>query len=387
MTNTNIDYIEKFNEVWKKSQQLLGEQITPRILVGGKTGVGKSSVLNAMMGKDVYEIGVLPTTRKNDEHIWESLDGDIKVIDAPGFGEANEPQSSENKYEDNIKKLAQLEAHIFLLVLKCDDRALDLESKYLEKWKNDPILRELPVILVINQIDKMKPTRDWNPKELNLKVPITEKEKNIRYYIDYVASLENFSDYFYNSTKGHVVPISAGESFNDPYQYGIEELREKIYEALPESAKTLFARAAEIKKKEANRIIRNYSASCAGAVAVNFTPASDAFIIAPIQIAMIINLGKLYNLDITKSAASGIVTSLGLSLAGPVICQTIVSFIPVIKNLVGPPLAFGLTYSIGRAVSELFAQGKTMATKEELKDLAKKYGEEGRRAADEYIAN
>lgn len=86
-------------EVWGKVQELLGEQIKPRLLVGGKTGVGKSSLLNAILGKDVYETGVIPTTKNNCDQIWESRGGDIIVVDVPGFGEANAPEFTDETFK------------------------------------------------------------------------------------------------------------------------------------------------------------------------------------------------------------------------------------------------------------------------------------------------
>ena len=173
-----------FEEMWEKVQEILGEHVKQRIMVGGKTGVGKSSALNALMGKHVYETGVLPTTRTIDETIWETEDGDIVVVEVPGLGEAKAPELEDEGYKECIKNLAQLKAHLFILVLKCDDRALELENTFMDKVKSEPLLRELPVIVVINQIDKITPVRDWAPDKLNLKTPKTEKEKNIRSFVD-----------------------------------------------------------------------------------------------------------------------------------------------------------------------------------------------------------
>ena len=380
MDETNLDHNlkgydmqapdpQKVKEIWEKVQQLLGEEIRPRIMVAGKSGVGKSSLLNAMLGKDVYEIGVLPTTRANLEGIWHSDSGEIVVIDVPGLGEADAPglvgdDGKTQSYEENVRQLSDLHAHLLMLILKCDDRALELESTLLKSWRSHESIRQLPVITAINQIDKMKPAREWDPQRLNLRTPATDKEKNIRTYVDYVASLSAFEA---PELHRHIVPVSAGECHDDPYQYGIENLRLKIYELLPDSAKTIFARAAELTLQEGERIVNYYSMACASAVASNFVPGSDAIVLAPIQIAMIVHLGKLHNIQVTKGVVAGLLSSLGLSFSGRFIFQSLISFLPFAKNLVGPPLAFGLTYNLGRVVSRLFSLGKTEASMEELK--------------------
>jgi len=368
-----IDKYEKksISELWSQAQSLAGDEIiTPRIIVAGKTGVGKSSLLNSLLKNNVYETGVIPTTRDNTEEIWNSDNGDIIVIDAPGLGEAEAPKTSENmNYEESIKQLSELDAHILLLVLKCDDRALELEKDFIEAWNCSPILRKLPIIIAINQIDKMKPVRSWSPNQLNLKTPQNEKEKNIRAFIDYVSALTVFEEY---AIKHRIIPVSSGESYNDPEQYGIEDLKITLYQALPDAAKTIFSRAAELKNQEAQRIIKNYSSGVAAAVGGNFLPGSDAFVIAPIQIAMIIHLGKLHSVNITKSTASGLFASAGMSFTGRFISQELLSFMPFFKNVIGPPLAFGLTYSLGIGINELLNTGKLEATDQEFTDIFEK---------------
>lgn len=383
---TAIEMIEKnekqrTNELWSKAQALVGDEtIKPRIIVAGKTGVGKSSILNALLKNNVYETGVLPTTRKNNEEIWGTDNGDIIVIDAPGLGEAEAPNIN-TEYDENIKQLGELNAHILLLILKCDDRALKLEKDFIDSWNNSSLLRKLPVIIVINQIDKMKPVRIWEPDKLNLKTPQKEKEKNIRSYIDYVSSLNVFEEY---SMKKRIIPISSGESFNDPEQYGIKNLKETIYKTLPDAAKTIFSRAAELKKKEAHRITNNYSRGVAAAVGGNFLPGSDALVIAPIQIAMIVHLGKLHNVNVTKSTATGFLASAGMSFTGRFIAQELLSFMPIFKNIIGPPLAFGLTYSLGTGVNEFLGNGKIEATEKEFRNIVKNHTVETEKAVDKF---
>jgi len=385
--------IENFKKMWEASQILFNRDPSepPKIIVGGKTGVGKSSLLNALLQRNVYEIGVLPTTRVNKEHIWNSPDKniDIVVIDAPGFGEA-EKITSDNKdeYMQNINSIAELQANIMLLVLKCDDRALSLEDTFIKHFYNDRVLKNIPLIACVNQIDKMKPVRDWAPSNLNLMTPRTEKEKNIRKYLDYVQGIASYDEQgvenvlklsgsFGNIDKQNFIPVCSGESFDEVnMQYGLDKLKERIYEVLPESTKTIYARAlkeSDLIKKEAENIIYKYSGLCSAAVLANFIPASDSLVLVPLQIAMIKKLGDLYGITMTSSTIQGILSAVGMSFAGRAACSFIISWFPGVKNLVGPPLAFTLTYSMGKVINELLAKGITVPGPDVIKDLSDKY--------------
>lgn len=372
-TKEDILNHDSFRELFEQVSEMLGKETRPRILMAGKTGCGKSSVLNALLGRNVFEVGNIPTTRSNLEEIWETEHGDIVVVDVPGFAEADAAQVNNLTYEENMTHIAELEAHMAILVIKCDDRALEKENAFLENWKKHPILKDLPVLVVVNQIDKMKPVRDWSPQTLNLKVPVREKEKNIREFIDYLGTVSGFAEY---AVKGLLIPFSAGEQFDDPLQYGLQDLRMRIYQMLPECARTMFARVANLMEVEGNRIIGYYAGGSAAAVAINPIAGSDAILIVPLQIAMILNLGRLYGIPVTANVARGLVNSLITTLTGRFAYQAFISMFPVIKNIVGPGLAYSLTYVMGRIVNEMFKNKKLEATTEEIRKMAGQVSEE-----------
>jgi len=377
--------IKTFKEVWEKSRILFNRDpsLPPHIMVGGCTGSGKSSLLNALLQKKVFEADFgRPVTRENSEEFWRAPDEsiDIVVIDAPGFGEA-EKITAENKdeYMQNTYKIAEMKVDLLILVLDANSRALSAEDTFLKHWFNNPRLSEIPVLVCVNKIDTVPPVRESWPElknNFNIYAPVSEKEKNLRKLMHYIRTLSSFE----RIPDSCFLLVCAGESFDDiDYQFGIDDLREKIYATLPESVRTVYARAlavATLNKKllktEAKSIIKKYSALCSAAVAANFVPASDALVLAPLQIAMIKKLGDLYGKSLTQSAVQGILSAVGMSFAGRTLCSFIISFFPGVKNLVGPPLAFGLTYSIGKLVSELFDRGIEAPDSEIINELAGK---------------
>ena len=76
--------------------------------------------------------------------------------------------------------------------------------------------------------------------------------------------------------------------------------------------------------------------------------------------------------------------SIGLSLAGNYIFLTLVSFVPGLKQVLGPAIAYSLTYTSGLIIKELLLTKNLNPTKKELKVLAEKYKEEAAKAKKEY---
>lgn len=366
----------KEDRITKMLKMVNESTIKFKFVMAGKTGVGKSSVINAILESPACEVAQdsRPCTKKNEEVIWNTDIGEVRIVDVPGFGEANAPLINGDDYIQNIRLLSE-DAHILLLVLKCDDKALQLEQNFYKMWVKDEQLSKIPIVIVVNQIDKIKPTRDWDPSNLSLKNPTTQKEKNICDYIKYVAGI-------FERHPSDIVPVCAGESLEDTL-FGIDDLKEKINSKTSDILELVIDRKEQSQDNRANRIIRNYSFTAATA-GFQPIPVIDSFVIAPIQIAMIIHLGKVYNVHIGKSVAGGIVESIGLSLAGNYIFLTLVSFFPGLKQVLGPSIAFSLTYTSGLIVKELLLTNNLNPTKQELKILSKKYKEEAIKAKKEY---
>lgn len=376
--NQELFESQAFGELYEQISAMMGQEVKPRILMIGKTGVGKSSVLNALFGKSVFNIGVTPTTMDFDEQIWHTSKGDIVAIDAPGFSDPSVDATIDGKdYDEAILDFAEKSgAHMALLIIKSDDRALEPECQFLKKWYQRPNLRTFPIITVINQIDKMDPVQVWKPESINLANPITKKSKNIRQYIDWVFSLEEFrslnmADRIVAFAAPNPNPEDEDEEPRAPYN--VEFLKHKIYELLPVAAKTLFARAAQMQYEEGERLVNYYAGGAAAAVVANPLPGSDFLSISAVQVAMTIHLGRLYNMQMTKQVAISILTPVLNSFAGRFIAHTIISWIPGAKNIVGAPLAFGLTELVGKSINSLFREGKYNITAEDIQNASKQF--------------
>ena len=364
------------DKIWQIIEQAVhsfeNTQETPRLLVLGATKVGKSSLINAIFDEKLQAVNTIEsTTREFTTHEY-AMDGTpILITDSPGYGEIG--------YDEQYSRQVVTEAgtaHAVTLVLKADENGYERDLRIIGNAGRDPdFFLEKPLLIVLNQIDKVKPTREWNPPyewETPLSDSDREKVRNIKEKVSLVKSQ-------FKSVVGKrrmiVVPTMSDEE--EGTIFGIDRFKLCLFEILPETARYHFARTAKLAEKatreildqldrEADNIIKVSAASAAGAVLVNPVPASDIAVLAPLQIGMIIKLGAIYGKTIDRDSALEVITALGTGLAARTVFQGVISLLPVAKNVLGPPFAAAATYGMGRLAKAHF-KGQGVPSSEELR--------------------
>jgi len=230
----------KNNELIAKIKEKITEieNYVPKVAIFGDTGVGKSSLCNALFGTDIAKISdVEACTRKPQEILIQNQNGNggIILIDVPGVGEDPEKHS---EYLKLYKSLLP-ELDLIIWAIKADDRKyasdIDVYQKILE-----PNLKNCPVLFVITQVDKIEPYRDW---DINNNKPGKKQEDNI------IRKINDISSKF-NVPKNRIIPISSTDKYN------LVELVNRIVEVLPNEKKLSFAREAK-KENVSEEAIRN----------------------------------------------------------------------------------------------------------------------------------
>ena len=110
-------------------------------------------------------------------------------------------------------------------------------------------------------------------------------------------------------------------------------------------------------KSKCNAIIHTASVAAAGAGAgLAQIPGSDNAVITPIQLTMTISLGKVFDIDLSESAAKAALGSVAASTIGRTVSQVLLGWIPGIGNAINATTAAGLTEAMGWALADDFSK-------------------------------
>ena len=190
-------------EVTPEQEQLFLKQIErdfdyiPMVGVFGKTGAGKSSLVNAIYGQDLCEVSDVEACTTE---MKEANAGGIILVDCPGIAESKEKDAIYmRKYHEYIPKL-----DVIFWVLKGDERAYQPDIEFHNTIKDTV---KCPVFFVVNQVDKIEPYREWNVEG---HCPGSTQEERIKKRVEYVACS-------FGVAPADVIPVSANERYNLMY--------------------------------------------------------------------------------------------------------------------------------------------------------------------------
>ncbi|MBI1338285.1 MAG: GTP-binding protein [Phycisphaera sp.] len=135
-----------------------GDLTGRKVVVVGRTGAGKSSLINMLSGKDCLDVGSVASTTRWIEGVRITLaNKQIVLVDTPGYGEAYTAEDYcarlvnwVEKHEDSVELL--------VLVLQADSKAHAEDYQLLRKVLG--VKTQLPVMIILNQVDKILPSRD-----------------------------------------------------------------------------------------------------------------------------------------------------------------------------------------------------------------------------------
>ena len=129
-------------------------QKTAFIAIVGRPNVGKSSILNRILGQKITIVSSKPqTTRTRIMGVYTKDDIQLVFIDTPGL---HKPKNSLGKYMVRSINESVAGVDACLLVAECDREPGDTEKMLMQRFKSMGI----PSLLALNKIDTLKDKHD-----------------------------------------------------------------------------------------------------------------------------------------------------------------------------------------------------------------------------------
>jgi GTPase len=285
---------------------------TVEIAAFGMVSRGKSSVLNALLGQEVFRSGATHgTTVKKEANRWEGTaplpegfeEAKLVLVDTPGIDEVG------GEVREKLAQDVARRADLILFVVSSDMQRREFEAL--------AELREArkPIIVVFNQIDRYP---DADRDQVYAKIS-NERVRHLIRPADVVMTAAKPDRY---RVKTRHADGKVTESWETPPPV-IETLKGRILEVLESEGKALVAlnsllyagelhedivrHKLKIRDDAANRMIWQFAIAKGAAVALNPIPVADMAGGLAVDVGMIVALSKVYGIALTKKTATGLV--------------------------------------------------------------------------------
>lgn len=217
------------------------------LFVVGRTGAGKSSLINSLFRQSLIVTDVLPNTSTLQEYHWQTSTGESLILwDSPGY---------EQNQQTALRKQVLNQAHqadLLLLLTPALDPSLQMDGEFLQDFRAQ--YPDIPVFCLVTQADKVRPLKEWQPP-YDWQWGEKAKEQNIRAAVQYRA--EQLGDYC-----DHVFPIVNGEPSQGREEWGLDNLSLALFSAIAPAKQLRLARFLqniETRTLAAAQIIERYS--------------------------------------------------------------------------------------------------------------------------------
>lgn len=318
------------------------------VLVIGNSGVGKSTLINAVLGKDVARTSYGTTGTTDRLEIYESDRVPFRVIDTIGFEptfiKEQKAIYAVKRWSRESAKAGKEDNQINVIWFCVDGTSRKLFPKAIHSLSRATAMwKSVPVVVVITKSYSVPERKENIEMVQSAFASQTKYSKNLKKIIPVVASIYELNETAYAAPEG------------------ITELIDATNELMPEGiragANDIAAFKLTRKRSMAQGVVgvAVTSASIVGAVPI---PIPDALILAPLETAEVNAIAKIYGIkndDKSKDFFNTIVEIGTVSLAAKAVINALKA-VPIAGAVLNAIIAGAIVAALGEGCIYAFEQ-------------------------------
>lgn len=312
------------------------------IIVAGKTGVGKSTLINYIFREQLAQTGIGRPVTQHIQMITKK-DVPLTIYDTKGLELGRDTQKEiKGEIIDKIKEgLYSKDENkcihcIWYCINTASDRIEEDEIEWIKEFTEDNKEIQVPLIIVLTKSFSKKKAKEFKDYIDSLNLPVCA--------IVPVLALD------YEIEEEYIAKAYGGEEL-------IEIMGELLGEELIPTLQNVQRAAVKQKVKYARGVV---ATTVTASFAEGFTPVpfADAALLVPTQVAMIASITVAFGLKVDKGIIASFITSIlgttGATLAGRSIVAGLFKLIPGAGTIIGGAISGGTAALITTALGEAY---------------------------------